>query len=251
VCVVAIVVVAVFCPPAAAAAVPWLIPVLGTIAGGAVIGGTIDAVANGAGTVEFCNNINPAADFTADSSTVVHTNNVTLPKVAPPRHPGYKFLGYYAVQDQQEGTGLGCIKKDALVYDENGNALYSYDFFANQFYLQVRAKWEPCTYFIIFDLNGGVSADIDGTKSLKVSIAYDSSLAAFGDQNIVVPTRDGYIFQGYYSQPIVINSKMYFDKDGKILWQPGLDDGFYQGAGSVYKWVGTKDLTLYAIWKQV
>ena len=83
----------------------------------------------------------------------------------------------------------------------------------------ITAQWKAKTYIVTLDPQGGFS----GSNSINAT--YDATLPA-----ITPPTRDGYMFNGYYSQPSGQGTK-YYNADGT----------------SAQTW-NQENATLYAYW---
>ena len=84
------------------------------------------------------------------------------------------------------------------------------------------AVWAPNTYTVTLYANGGTG----GTES--VTATFDDPMP-----NITIPTREGYIFLGYFSE------------------QQGTGTQFYDANGSsMNSWTTPSDATLYAAWEE-
>ena len=82
----------------------------------------------------------------------------------------------------------------------------------------VTASWTAGNYTITFDHQGGTGTD-------NVSVTYDAAIPS-----VTIPTRDGYLFQGYYSEPNG-NGTQYYNANGN----------------GTRNW-DTENATLYAYW---
>ena len=142
-----------------------------------------------------------------------------------PVRPGYTLTGFY--------------EDSFIVYDGNGQysttngywdstGCYAQDYFFMSSgpdapidtSIIYKAKWTVNTYTITFNKNGGSG----GTNS--VSATYDAALPALSS----LPTKEGYVFAGYYDA--VTGGKQYYDGDGE----------------GVATWDKTENTTLYARW---
>lgn len=85
-------------------------------------------------------------------------------------------------------------------------------------------KWEPMNYTVMLDGRGATSTDY--TKSVVMTFDEESP-------SIIVPTKTGYTFQGYYTESRG-NGTKYYDEAGK----------------SIKPWTIAKNTTLYAYWIQ-
>ena len=82
----------------------------------------------------------------------------------------------------------------------------------------VYAMWIPVNYTVLYDANGGEGAPDQQTKIFDVDIILSD----------VVPTRKGYIFKGWATEP-----------DGNVVFVPG------------YTYSTNANITLYAVWKAI
>ncbi len=131
-----------------------------------------------------------------------------MPTAIAPTRAGYQFQGYYSGPN---GTGTKYYNADmtsAHVWDQQEiTTLYAY--------------WQANTYTITFDKQGGAG----GTDT--VQILYGSSMP----QGLQAPTKEDYIFAGYFDQP------------------NGLGNVYYDASmTSVRAWNKVADTTLYAYW---
>lgn len=129
-----------------------------------------------------------------------------MPAITPPARDGYTFGGYFTEID---GGGT-------KYYEYDGNPTRNYDIPGG---LQLYAKWTPKNYTVTLDASGG---DGGGT----VTAVYDADMPV-----ISKPTRKGYTFLGYYTQPGG-EGEMYYNSDGT----------------SAKKYDKTDGLALYANW---
>ena len=130
--------------------------------------------------------------YTIESETFALPDN--------PTKAGHTFAGWYA---NAELTG------DAVTQIEKGST-------GDKAYW---AKWNVETYTITFDQQSGS----DGTPS--VTAQYGAKLSA-----ITIPSRDGYLFDGYYTQT------------------GGKGTKYYNADGTTTKNMPANNLTLYANW---
>lgn len=94
-----------------------------------------------------------------------------------PNRPGYNFRGYFT---EPNGKGLFYI-------DQNMNGYLLWDIPKDT---TLYAYWTPSSYTVVLNQMGG----INGTS--YVNVYYNAEMP-----NAYAPTRDGYIFQGYYTSP--------------------------------------------------
>ncbi len=85
-------------------------------------------------------------------------------------------------------------------------------------------QWSPKTYTVTLDGQGATAQ-----TQTSVNIVYNTKSG-----NITVPTRTGYIFQGYYAQPNGIGSQYYNSNGENIIVWPFAQNG-----------------TVYAYWKPI
>ncbi len=84
--------------------------------------------------------------------------------------------------------------------------------------IRLQAVWEPKQLSVVFDGNGGgdtvygVDVLYDGNGAPKDKIVFDSLLEGL---NTKVPTRIGYTFVGYFTEPS--GGVQYFDADGQAM----------------------------------
>ena len=138
------------------------------------------------------------------------TNSVTTSLTRPTRI-GYTFKGYYTAIN---GGGVQVI-------DENLNWKWAIsDCYPTTLY----AKWEPNTYTVKLNQNGGS----DGTTS--VTAAYNSTMPS-----ITIPARTGYKFLGYYDTSTTSGGTQYYKSTG----------------ASARTWNKTSNTTLFARWELI
>ena len=126
-------------------------------------------------------NLNGGNGTMTPTKYTIESETFTLPK--NPTKAGHTFAGWYA---NAELTG------DAVTQIEKGST-------GDKAYW---AKWNVETYTITFDQQSGS----DGTPS--VTAQYGAKLSA-----ITIPSRDGYLFDGYYTQTGGKGIK-YYNADG-------------------------------------
>ncbi|MTA28312.1 MAG: hypothetical protein F2562_05580, partial [Actinobacteria bacterium] len=121
-------------------------------------------------------NVSFDANGGADTPTVVSgatDSSVTLP-VSVPTRVGFDFVGWNTLQ---AGTGTGYQAGSSLVMPPNNMVLW--------------AQWQPRTYVLSYDLNGGTTnPPIGALASTSSSVQAAAS----------TPTRVGYTFTGWNTQ---------------------------------------------------
>ena len=126
------------------------------------------------------------------SSTVTATYDSAMPTIVLPRRSGYSFGGYYGGLN---GTGIKYYDANgasAHVWDKDGDAiLYAY--------------WINSSATITFDFQGGTN----GTASVEALYAKDLP-------KVTLPTRNGWVFQGYFGARDGRGMK-YYDANGEGL----------------------------------
>ncbi|MBO4898822.1 MAG: hypothetical protein J5509_00880 [Lachnospiraceae bacterium] len=157
-------------------------------------------------TVTLKPNGGSGSDFTV---TATYGNN--MPAIASaylPARTGYTFAGYYDTNGTQYYTSSGA---SARTWDKTANTtLY--------------ARWTANTYTVTLNRNGGSGG------STGVQATYDSNMPS-----ATMPTRNGYVFQGYYDTNAQTGGTQYYTSTGV----------------SAGKWNKTVNTTLYARWKEI
>ena len=127
-------------------------------------------------------------------SSVYLVEGYPMPNVSVPTREDYEFDGYYT---EVEGGGTKYYNADgtpALTSAGSATALY--------------AKWNRVGTNITLEKEGGTGGD-------------DSALGVLGEvlADVIVPTRPGYTFNGYYSEPNG-HGTQYYDEDGQssFVW---------------------------------
>ena len=136
--------------------------------------------------------VDAGLDLYAQWGSSISTSRVYLPS---PGRTGYSFQGWATTSSASSGvTGYYTPEKSLTLY----------------------AIWKINTYTVSYNANGGSGAPASQTKTYGVNLTLSD----------VVPTRTGYIFQGWSTSSY-----------GSVNYQPG---GTYSG---------NSNLTLYAVWK--
>ena len=163
-----------------------------------------------------------------------HRKEDRIEKIETPQKEGKVFGGYY----YKDG-----VHEDILVVDIEGNIVTNNRLFTSNInkkdeYPKVEAVWEECSggYEIVnkkcipkeFTITFSKENGTGGSNNLKVK--YKTKLS-----NIEVPTRENYIFDGYYTGRNGEGTK-YYDKDG---------------VAQVVAYEETTDITLYAKWNDI
>ena len=126
-------------------------------------------------------NANGGSVTPASSTYTYDGDPVALPT---PTRTGYEFNGWFTAS-----TGGTRISDVGKTNKPTSNTTYY-------------AQWKAKTYIVTLDPQGGFS----GSNSINAT--YDATLPA-----ITPPTRDGYMYNGYYSQPSGQGTK-YYNADG-------------------------------------
>ncbi|MBR5596036.1 MAG: leucine-rich repeat protein [Lachnospiraceae bacterium] len=116
-------------------------------------------------------------DLNYENAPVLDTKKVTYdaPYGELPQNPsrkGYHFAGWYSAADG--GTAI----KESTVYRIDGDS-------------SIYAKWEPCTYIISLDANGG-ELEIE-----EIAVRYKETYV-----NLPTPKSAGKTFIGWYTEPV-------------------------------------------------
>lgn len=127
--------------------------------------------------------LNKSGGTGGTSSTTVAAGSA-MPTITPPTKTGYTFDGYYS---ETNGNGT-------KYYNNSGQSAHVYDI-GNSATLY--ANWIANEYEVTFDVNGGDSLEVgEATKT----VTYDGK---YGD--LPEPTREGYTFQGWYTDDSFTN----------------------------------------------
>ena len=102
------------------------------------------------------------------SSSITVTYDAAYGDLPTPSRTGYSFNGWYA--------GGVEIKSSSKVVNDSDHSL--------------KAQWSANSYKVFFDANGGA------VSSSSKSVTFDSSYG-----NLPLPTYDGYVFSGWYTDP--------------------------------------------------
>ncbi len=173
----------------------------------------------------------------ASTETVIETAPAeafydTVITVTNPVKKGYTFLGWVitGMSDCTHTYGSRTTTESSLteIFDTTFKNLHHEDGKTVTF----TARWKPNTYEITLNVRGGtsqgVSVDAGNGHTEKATMTFDENCP-----DIIVPTKNGYTFEGYYTG-IRGSGTKYYDKDGK----------------SVAPWTETDVDMLYACWKQ-
>lgn len=141
-----------------------------------------------------------------------------------PSRDNYQFLGYFDSNGEQVYDSNGLAVQGTYWSASGDGAIYQY---AGD--LTVYAKWQPNTYTVTFDGNGGTTV----VDSLEVKYETNQN----HDISQYIPTRKAYKFLGFYTSDGI----QVYDANGLCT-----NDGTYWlNDACVY----TDDYTLYAKWK--
>jgi len=140
-----------------------------------------------------------------------------MPEIQEPHKTGYTFSGYYT---EQNGQGTKYYNADMTSaknwdIDQDNISLYAY--------------WTPTSYTITFDKQGGIG----GTDEVD-SVYYQGDLP----EGLVAPTREGYIFKGYFAE-VNGEGRKYYNSDMTAAYIYDVDTNLSVYAG----W----DLEVYTI----
>jgi len=133
-----------------------------------------------------------------------------MPQVRPPVRSGYSFVGYFTGQN---GTGT-------KYYDQDGVSAHDCDFTSA---MTLHACWIVCSCQVTLDPCGGVGG------SQRMGLTFGLAMPA-----VVVPTRFGYVFGGYFTLQNG-NGLKYYNADGTSARKCDLET----------------DTTLYAYWTAI
>jgi hypothetical protein len=128
------------------------------------------------------------------NSSVYLVEGYPMPDVSVPTKEDYEFDGYYTEVDGGETKYYNADGTPALTSAGNASTLY--------------AKWNRVGTNITLDKDGGTGGD-------------DSTLGVLGQPlaDVIVPTRPGYTFNGYYSEPNGQGTQ-YYNENGQssFVW---------------------------------
>ena len=141
------------------------------------------------------------------SVSTTATYDAAMPAITVPTRTGYTFGGYYFGTN---GYGTKYYNADGTSAN-NWNIAYDATLYA---------KWTANEYTVTLDMQGGDSGSTAATAT------YDAAMPA-----ITVPTRTGYIFCGYYTEP-----------------NGGGTQYYYADGTSANNWDIADVTTLYAQW---
>lgn len=156
---------------------------------------------------------------TGGTSSVIATYGSSLPSVTPPTRDGYSFQGYYS-----------SVSGGTKYYDASGKGVRTWDISSSSFTLY--ARWTQKSYPITFDQQNGSG----GTSSATVN--YNGSLPT-----ITIPTRSGFMFNGYYTETNG-GGTQYYDANGNKL----LNSYPHQSSITLYASWTTLSVTLATEW---
>ena len=124
-------------------------------------------------TLTFITNGGEFVDITPKTTIQSHEAYIDLPAVSDIVRDGYNFVGWYDTADFS-----GSVVSEIL-YPTSDVTLY--------------AKWSPINYTLSYSLNGGTNNENNCDQGLTTkTFTKDSNFALY------VPTKDGYIFDGWY-----------------------------------------------------
>lgn len=155
--------------------------------------------------------------------------------ISVPQRAGYRFLGYYNVQQGSSTNARQYITEnmEGLVWDIDVDNITLY------------AHWERIVYTLTF-----VNAD---NKHSRRSLYYGDAMPTLD----FAPAREGYNFLGYYTQQNGGGSKYYtvtdeLADDRQAADNYGYDHYYKEGIRFCYgesRWMYTENMTLYSHWK--
>lgn len=138
-----------------------------------------------------------------------------IAKIQRPTKSGYRFAGYYTSvkgQGKQVADEQGTLLSKAVGYFTKDSTVY--------------ACWEPASYTLIFDKQGGRGGMSPGTEHDRLKVSYQGSLP-----RLAAPIREGYEFRGYFTEKNGNGTSYYND-----------------GMAPVRRYQEKQDRTIYAYW---
>jgi uncharacterized repeat protein (TIGR02543 family) len=153
----------------------------------------------------------------AASAAVTYGSSYTL---AVPMKTGYSFGGWYSGWDAANNT----VVSGTQLTNSSGVSLAAWTGTANA---MVYARWAANIYTVTYDYKGATNGD----SAVSATVTYGSSYT------LVVPTKTGSIFGGWYSGWDAANDTV---SSGTQLTG--------SNGASLAAWTGTADTTVYAKW---
>ena len=157
-----------------------------------------------------------------ENQTKTCGSNLTLSSTTPTR-TGYTFAGW---NTNSTGTGTNYAAGGTYTVDAA---------------LTLYAKWNGSNYTLTVSPNGGA---IDGNTENKImSPNLTIGTGNWNDLSNNIPTREGYTFLGYYSEPD--GGDLIYDASGLAV-----AGEYWDGSGNTAKYQKMSDITAYARWKK-
>ncbi len=181
-------------------------------------------------TAKSCDITFDKNDGSGGSDGTSATYDATMTSITPPTRAGYDFGGYYDAETDDNGSGT-------KYYNANGTSANTWDKNTTST-TTLYAKWTAHTYTVNLDHQGG-SCEKDTLRA-----TYNATLPKTA--RFATPTKDGYTFKGYYTQPAG-SGDIRIITDGR-KWNSNKTD--YLGDSKLWIYTGADPLTLYARWDQ-
>ena len=157
------------------------------------------------------------------NQTKWYGTNLVLSSTQPTR-TGYTFGGW-----NTNSTGTGTNYVSGATY--TGNAA-----------LALYAKWNGSSYTLKINPNGGSISGNTEEQTMSPNLILGTT--NWNDIRSYVPTREGYTFLGYYSQPGE-GGDLVYDASGLAV-----QGAYWSGSGTSAKYNNMTDLTAYAKWRK-
>lgn len=161
----------------------------------------------------------------------IHLNSGNVSFV--PNRTGYKLLGWSTDKDAK--TAEFPVNGDFYPYDsENGGGKGP---------VTLYAVWEPKTYLVALNPNGGTIPGAESGRSVTVNAIFGEPMPSKtkSGADVAVPYREGYKFEGYFTEKN--GGTMYYD--GNMQSVRNWDIDYVPGPG------GPSYIYLYAHWVSV
>lgn len=161
----------------------------------------------------------------------IHLNSGNVSFV--PNRTGYKLLGWSTYKDAK--TAEFPVNGDFYPYDsENGGGKGE---------VKLYAVWEPKTYLVALNPNGGTIPGAESGRSVTVNAIFGEPMPSKtkSGADVAVPYREGYKFEGYFTEKN--GGTMYYD--GNMQSVRNWDIDYVPGPG------GPSYIYLYAHWVSV
>jgi len=164
---------------------------------------------------------------TTRDRVITVTYDEEYPELPVPTRTGYDFVGWF----DAEVDGDEVIGEDTIVDNRLAHTLYAY--------------WTPMDVKVLFDANGGAFAAGQG---LPIFVTYGDE---YGNDLLTEPTRDGYVFRAWYTDPTLgakVTEDTIMNKEAEhtlyARWTPDSFNVLFDDNGGVDLSVPGKEVTM-------